>query len=154
MWTFFDDHPFARTVAGALLFLAAGAFAALVFWQLARDASLWFFGREVQAQVVDRWVEPIGELGEGEVDFYYYLQYRFTTDRGQTITRTITVGPGEWGEAEDTVSVVYFPPISEHNQLDQSRYIPLLACAYLPLTMIGLGALFVGWRLLRQGASA
>jgi hypothetical protein len=48
-----------------------------------------------------------------------------------------------------SVAVVYYPRYPEHNRLEESRLIPVLACAYVPLTMASLGALFVGWRFIR-----
>jgi hypothetical protein len=50
-----------------------------------------------------------------------------------------------------SLAVVYFPLYPAHNRLDESRYIPLLACAYVPLILFSLGALGAGWRLVRPG---
>lgn len=46
-----------------------------------------------------------------------------------------------------TISVVYFPPLPSHNRLDETSYIPLLACTYLPLLLGSVLALIAGWRL-------
>jgi hypothetical protein len=49
------------------------------------------------------------------------------------------------------VDVVYFPPYPAHNRLDDSHYVPLLACAYLPLVVLGMVGVLGGWRLIRPG---
>ncbi|MGD9046659.1 MAG: hypothetical protein PVF77_01275 [Anaerolineae bacterium] len=50
-----------------------------------------------------------------------------------------------------TIDIVYFPPYPAHNRLDESRFISILACAYLPFIIVGIIATVVGWRLVRRG---
>jgi hypothetical protein len=47
------------------------------------------------------------------------------------------VPPSTTGGLEEgsPVAVVYFPPYPTHNRLDESRFIPVLACAYVPLVV-------------------
>lgn len=52
-------------------------------------------------------------------------------------------------EEGGTISVVYFAPLPQHNRLEDSRLIPVLACAYVPLVMVGLFSLMGGWRTIR-----
>jgi hypothetical protein len=52
-----------------------------------------------------------------------------------------------------TLEIVYFPPNPNHNRLDESRFVSLLACAYLPFILVGVIATVVGWRLVRHGTS-
>jgi hypothetical protein len=49
-----------------------------------------------------------------------------------------------------TVDIVYFPPYPNHNRLDESRFISLLACAYLPFILVGVISTVAGWRLVRR----
>lgn len=49
-----------------------------------------------------------------------------------------------------TIDIVYFPLYPAHNRLDESRFISILACAYLPFTIVGVFAVVVGWRLARR----
>ena len=147
-----DDHPVLRLIGGGLALLVGLILAVLLTRQLARDLALWVFGREVKADVVERWTEQLGSQDEGELQFQYYLQYRFSASSGQIITATTTVSMNEWasgGAGEDQVDVIYFPPYPEHNRLDDSRYVPLLACAYLPGILIAVGVLAAGWQLFR-----
>lgn len=49
-----------------------------------------------------------------------------------------------------SVAVVYFPLYPAHNRLDELPYIPILACAYVPLVLFGAGTWMAGRRLLRS----
>jgi hypothetical protein len=53
-------------------------------------------------------------------------------------------------QAGQGVYVVYFAPYPEHNRLDESRFVTLLACAYLPFVMVGAILIVVGLRLVRS----
>jgi hypothetical protein len=57
-------------------------------------------------------------------------------------------GMGGMQEGE-RISVVYFPLFPEHNRLDESRFVSLLACAYIPIVFLGVASLIFGWRLFR-----
>ncbi len=60
---------------------------------------------------------------------------------------TFAIGGVERGS---TIDVVYFPPYPAHNRLDESRFIPVLACSYVPLIAIGLVGWMGGRRLVRS----
>jgi hypothetical protein len=47
------------------------------------------------------------------------------------------------------LDVVYFPLYPQHNRIQESRFISVLACAYVPLVILAWAALGVGWYLLR-----
>jgi hypothetical protein len=64
---------------------------------LARDASLWVFGRRAEAQIEELWAESVGGEDTGEQDFRYFVRYQFRTEQGQVLTGTSRVGAGEWG---------------------------------------------------------
>jgi hypothetical protein len=51
-------------------------------------------------------------------------------------------------EEGGSIAVVYFAPYPQHNRLEESRYLPLLACGYVPLVIASLAGLLVGWRTL------
>jgi hypothetical protein len=157
---------------------------------LVRDGALWIAGEPVQADVVALWAEPTGDPDAAEMTFRYFMEYRFTTRDGKTITNVAQVSASEWGglgtlgsgrpaydafddavvqpaapvyreqrhvpveaagglETGRQVRAVYLPLYPEHNRLDESRFIPVLACAYVPLLLFGGGVLFWGWRSLR-----
>lgn len=193
MITYIEEHPFIRRLLGFLVLAVGIACLTLVVLSLARDGSLWFFGRKVPATVLESWAEQTSEEGASEVTFDYYVRYRFETERGQVITASSKVAAGEWvgvgyGQqagirhdvlddraqpaaapvfqeqkhiTEDTaggivegatIDIAYFPPYPAHNRLDESRFISILACAYLPFILVGVIATAVGWRLVRRAA--
>lgn len=82
--------------AGAL-FIAGIALFAYLLVSLGRDLSLWVFGEQVEARVVETWVEPYsGSVEQGRIDFRYFLRYQFVTDKGVVITQATQVSPNEW----------------------------------------------------------
>jgi hypothetical protein len=62
-----------------------------------------------------------------------------------------TSGGMEEGQGVD---VVYFSPYPEHNRLDESRFVSLLACAYLPFVFVGVSAIIAGMRLVHSASPA
>jgi hypothetical protein len=189
MTLFFEEHPLARGLLGFFLLVFGLSGLAFVVVNLAKDVSLWVFGEQATAQIVDLWAERTGG-DEAQPTFSYYMRYRFTTKDGRTISRTTRVAAAEWaglgssarafdravGEVEEpsfaggvyqehqhvpefgiggmeegaTMAIVYFPPYPDHNRLDESRFIPALACAYVPLVFLSIVGLVAGWRLLRS----
>ena len=158
-------------LVGSLVCLAG------VSTNMAQDISIWVLGRHTTAEVVDAWIKQINDDAR-EPTFQYFVRYRFTTSRGQVFTGTSRVGVQEWaglgmggpvaavyqeqenvpqysagGLAErGTVTVVYFPLYPAHNRLDESRFIPILACAYMPLIFLGWIGLAAGRHLVRPSA--
>jgi len=51
------------------------------------------------------------------------------------------------------LDIVYFPLYPDHNRLDDSRFVALLACANLPFAVVGAISMLLGWRLLRNPAT-
>ncbi|MFN2292400.1 MAG: DUF3592 domain-containing protein, partial [Anaerolineae bacterium] len=130
--------PLSQVLAAMGLFILGLALAVFLVYNLARDASLWVLGREVTAEVVSLWVEPIGDAEEGELSFRYYMEYRFETPGGRTITKTTRLDVREWGALQEggPVRIVYFPLVPSHSRLEESRFLPALACAYVPLVVV------------------
>jgi hypothetical protein len=52
-------------------------------------------------------------------------------------------------EKGGSINVVYFPLYPSHNRIDDSRFVPALACAYIPFLLVCAFAASVGWRLAR-----
>ena len=153
------DYVLRRASAGLLLLVIGLCCATFVVANLARDVSLWAFGRRARAVVVETWVEPI----DGESGFRYFVRYQFRTADGQMITRKTSIAAQEWASLGlgGSVEVVYLPLYPAHNRLDDSRLVPVLACAYLPLVFLSGAGLAWGWslsepiraRVLRRGPS-
>jgi hypothetical protein len=157
--------------------VAGLAILAFVALNLGQDASLWFFGRRTEAQVVGKWIERDAREGEGDPTFRYYLRYRFETPGGLEVTGVSRMAAQEWSAVEHTgsvdvlsrdeggtlngsvgtidgtgsVEVVYFPAYPTHNRLDDSRFMAVVGCAYVPLIALGFTGLVAGRRLLMSG---
>lgn len=133
-------------MAGGLLLIISLVCLAFLAVLLARDLSIWVLGRHTTAEVVDLWVERTSEEGAAELTFDYYVQYQFEASNGQVVTRTAIMAALEWSGIGigSPVDVVYFTLYPAHNRLDDSRYIPVLACAYVPLVFLCLAGLMAG----------
>jgi hypothetical protein len=143
-----------RTIAGAVLLLAGVASTVFLLSNLASDLAVWVLGRSATGQVVEQWVERIGDADEGELSFHYYVRYEFTTASGRTITKTTRLAVTEWSNLEvgGPVAVLYFPLYPSHARLADQRFIGVYLCSYLPFAIAGWAGMSAGWYLLRQGA--
>ena len=146
-----DRRSSVKVVAGALLALFGLICLGVVLVGLAQDLPIWVFGRRTQAEVMETWLERTSANDEGELSFEYFVRYQFTTSRGRTLTSASTIGVNEWSGLEkgDLIIVVYFPPYPAHNRLDDSRFVPIYACTYVPTAVLGWAGLVFGWRLLQ-----
>ncbi|MDD5466334.1 MAG: DUF3592 domain-containing protein [Anaerolineales bacterium] len=159
-----------RKAAGGLLLLIGLGLLIYSGSHLARDVALWAFGRHVQATVVDLWVERSDSGESDEMSFNYFLRYQFATPDGRIFERVSPASALEWsnlspgeplipGEAgsdqrsaypasseggNTQVEVLYFPLYPQHNRLDDTQYIPILACLYAPLLALAFAAFQVG----------
>ena len=140
-----------KSVAGVLLLILGLLCMVFLIYNLVMDLSIWVFGRRTMAEVVNLWVERTSESDAQELTFEYFASYRFTTPGGETISSSLKLDVREWGALEEggDVSVVYFPPFPRHNRVDEARFVPVLACAYLPLVVVAWASLGVGWYMLR-----
>ena len=150
------ERSWGRTVAGGLLLLMGLVCLGLVVWNLGKDLSIWVFGRRTVGEVEALRVERVGEETEGELAFRYYVQYRYSTPSGRTFVDVSTLSVLEWGNLEEggPVDVVYFPLYPAYSRLEESRFVPLLACAYIPLIIVAWASLGSGYTLLRPAAEA
>jgi hypothetical protein len=186
-----EDYPGIKRVAGWLSLLLAAALLGFLLFTLGKDVALWIFGRPATASIVERWAEPVGDPDAPELDFRYYVRYRFQTPEGRVVTSVKAVSAQEWtgvgfgaqgrasvdefdGEAEGPaapvyreqehltentggglltlgqVPIVYFPLYPAHNRIEESRYVPVLACTYLPFLVMAGAGLLVARHLLRR----
>lgn len=51
-------------------------------------------------------------------------------------------------EKGSSLAVVYFPPYPSHNRLDESRFVSILACAYVPFAFLSGICAVVGFRII------
>jgi len=139
---------------GGVLLLAIGLIVFIPMLSFAvKDFPLWVFGRHIQAEVLETWVEQTNDIDDregGELKFEYYLRYQFATPGGRVITKTSRASATEWsgmGEGQN-IDIVYFPLYPNLNRLDDSRWVLFLSCTYLPLIVISFIGLRVGWYML------
>ena len=145
--------PVMRKIGGGLLFAIGLLVTAFTIFFAVKDLPLWVFGKHTQAVVVDTWVERIDNLGdreEGELKFAYYLRYQFTLPGGQVITKDAKASATEWSSMAKgaQIDIVYFPLYPHLNRLDDSRWVLFLSCTYIPLIVVSLIGLRVGWYML------
>jgi hypothetical protein len=140
-----------RVLAGTVILVLGLAGCLFLAINLARDASLWLLGRHTAAQVIDSRIEMTTAADPEDVVVHCYIEYQFATPAGQVFERSTRVAPNELVEVGGSVAVVYFPLYPAHNRLDESRYVPLLACAYLPLMLVSFAVLSVGWHMVGSG---
>ncbi len=184
------EYSLPKTMVGVLLLILGVACLAFIVVNMARDLSLWVFGQQVEASVVNLWAERTSDEDADQHTFRYFVRYQFVTPDGETITGTSGVNPVEWvglgsvgrgktsadyfddssigpaapvyqeglhipqegiGGLQEggTIAVVYFPLIPQHNRLDESRFVTMLACTYVPIVLVGVASLIAGWRLFR-----
>jgi hypothetical protein len=164
-----------RQLAGGLVGAIGLALLAFVALNLAQDASLWVLGRRAEAQVVDAWIEQDAEERAEAPAYRWFIRYQFQTPGGRIVagvsrisaqelaalghTAPVDVvyagedsprGGGAAIEDGGRVDVVYLPAYPSHNRLDESRLVPVLACAYVPLILLGCAGLAIGRSLLHQ----
>ena len=147
--------PVFKRIGGVLMLLIGLFFLSVTFYYAAQDVPLWVFGRQTKAEVIELWVEQLNQLEEredGELQFSYNLKYQFTTPNGKVITKNTTAGPTEWSSMSEgtEVDVIYFPLYPSMNRLDDSRWAFFLTCTYIPLVIIGLIGLRVGWYMIKS----
>lgn len=143
--------PLGQILGAVGLFVLGLTLSAFLVYNLARDASLWVLGRQATAEVLSLRVEPVDDAREGELSFRYYMEYRFETTGGRTITKTTRLDVREWGALNEggPVRIVYFPLVPSHSRLEESRFVPALACAYVPLAVVAWALLGAAWYLVR-----
>lgn len=94
---------------------------------------------------VQEWVGvSSGARGRSSVDFYDGTSQGPAAPvyREQKHLTEFNAGGVDTGE---TIAIVYFPLYPAHNRMDESRYVPFLACTYLPLIALA-GAALAGAR--------
>jgi hypothetical protein len=142
-----------ETLLGILVLSIGLATAGFVAINLASDLSIWVLGRRVEGQVVDQWVERIGDQEEGELSFRYLIRYQFTTPRGRTISKDTTLSVLEWSNLKEggPIDVVYFPLYPDHARPADQRFVSIYACAYIPFAVVAWAGLRVGLYLFGHG---
>lgn len=134
---------------GGLLLAALGVGLLIVFVNFSyKDFSIWFFGKEVTGMVEKTYYVQTGEA-DGVRTYEYYIDYFFTAQDGETYQGTTELSISEYGMFREggDVKVLYSPVNPSINRVDDSRFMPILFCSYIPVFIIVLLLLINGWRL-------
>lgn len=145
--------PIMKRIGGVFLLAVGLFFIGATFYYGAKDIPLWVFGKQTKAEVVDLWVEQLNQLEGregGELQFSYNVKYQFTTPNRRVIINNTKAGPMEWSGMWEgqQIDIVYFPLYPNLNRLDDSRWVFFLGCTYIPLIVISIIGLRVGWYML------
>ena len=114
------------------------------------DVPIWFFGKDVVGVVDEKWYELISEEGASDLEFEYFVRYHFVSSGGEVFTGSTSLSAQEWSalvEGRD-VSIVYSPMDPANNRIDDSRFVPLMLCSYIPIIIIAYFFVTQGWSLL------
>lgn len=145
------DRTCGKTILGVVLLAIGVVGLGLLLYSLVMDLSIWVLGRHTEAEVMELSVERTSANEEGELTFDYFVRYRFSTPTGQVVVDTSQLDVREWGSLTEggPLDVVYFPLYPQHNRIEESRFVSVLACAYVPLFVLVWAAVGAGWYLLR-----
>lgn len=145
-------HSLPKKTAGFVLLAIGLLFLIILLRNIVHDFPIWFFGRRVPGVVEETWYEVIEESDAGELSFKYFMRYSFTTPNGETLEGSTSLAAQEWSALSEgsEVPIVYSPFNSLNNRLDDSRFVPLLLCAYIPFIFITWFSLATGWNLLSE----
>jgi hypothetical protein len=148
------ERTWGQLLLGGFLGLAGLALLVFLLYSLASDVSLWAFGTDTVAQVDELSVERTSPADAEELTFRYHVSYHFTTSNGRIIRNASTLDVREWGNLKvgGPVDVVYFALYPAHNRLEESRYVTVLACAYVPLFIAAWALLGLAVYLVRPGS--
>ena len=80
----------------------------------------------------------------------FFVDYSFEANDGETYVGTTELSVSEYGMFNEggDVLVVYSPLNPTNNRIDDSRFVPLLFCSYLPVLLMIWLTLMYGWRLI------
>lgn len=139
-----------------LLVLGVGIFVFISF-QLFDDLQIWFFGYQTTGTVVNKGYEQINDDSYNK-EFEYYLEYEFHAADGRPLSGSSSVSVAEWSmyPMSGDISILYSRLDPTINKIDDSQYLALFVCAYIPFIILGLLSLSSGWemagiRLRRKG---
>jgi len=141
---------YSKRIGGIVLMTIGLIIFILLVKNMLKDFPIWFFGRDATAVIVENWFEKVDEDDLYNIDYQYYVRYRFTASNGEVIVDTSSVSANEWSGlgAGREVLITYSPLDPSNSRIDDSRYMPILLCSYIPFFILCWLGLMSGWRLL------
>lgn len=150
MFDFANSHPIFKKITGFVLLALGLTFLILFIRNTITDFPIWFFGRSVSGVVEEKWYELIEQENSNDFAADYYLSYRFTAPEGEIISGSTRLAAEEWSAyvEGDEIAIVFSPIDTSNNRVDDSRFVPLLICAYIPFIFAIWFCLSTGWKIL------
>jgi hypothetical protein len=144
--------PYVKRIAGVVLLIVGLVFFALLIRNTVTDFPIWFFGQHTTGVVEEKWYELIEQENSNEFAADYFLSYRFTDANGQIISGNSQMAAEEWSAYVEgrEIPIVYSPLSSANNRVDDSRFVPLLLCAYIPFIIVIWFSLKQAWGILSE----
>jgi hypothetical protein len=152
MIDFSNSNPLVKKIAGFVLLIIGLAFFVLLVRNTINDFPIWFFGRSAAGVVEEKWYELIEQDNSNEFAADYFVRYRFTTPDGEVLSGSTQMAAQEWSAYVEgaEILIVYSPINPANNRVDDSRFIPLLLCAYIPFIFVIWFCLKTGWNILSE----
>jgi hypothetical protein len=149
MINWLDQNSLRRKIGGSLLLAIGLIFLFFLSKNAVRDIPIWFFGESVSGEIEESWYELIEE-NKGELSFTYFVSYSFIAPNGEKLIGSTGLSAQEWSglSVGDEIIVVYSSLNPEINRIDDSRFVPLLLCSYLPFVVLTWFFLTNGWNIL------
>jgi hypothetical protein len=152
MIDFSNSNPVLKKLAGFVLLIIGLAFFYLLVRNTITDFPIWFFGRNVSGVVEEKWYELIEQENSAEFAADYFISYRFTAPDGEIFSGSMKMAAQEWSAYVEgaEIPIVYSPLNPANNRVDDSRFMPLMLCAYLPFIIAIWFCLKTGWNILSE----
>lgn len=150
MLDFSNTHPTVKKIIGFVLLAIGLAFLGLFVRNTISDFPIWFFGRSATGVVEEKWYNLIEQENSADFNADYFMSYRFTSPEGNIISGSTQMAAQEWSAYVEgaEIPIVYSPINPENNRVDDSRFMPLLLCAYVPFIFLIWFCLKTGWNIL------
>lgn len=149
MFKFNEYSSLTKKISGGLLLTIGLIVSFILIRNIIRDFPIWFFGERVVGIVEESWYELVDE-NAGELTFTYYVRYNFDGPEGEEFTGSSRLGAQEWmGLSPGTEVIVMYSSLNpENNRIDDSRFMPMLLCSYVPFVIIAWFLVVNGWKIL------
>lgn len=150
MLDFSNFPPIVKKAAGILILLIGLFFFGLLIRNTVRDFPIWFFGESATGVVEEKWYELISSENSNEFAANYFLSYSFKDAEGKRLTGSTSFSALEWGGfvEGDPIPIIYSSLNPKNNRVDDSRFLPLMLCSYIPFIFIVWFCLTTGYNIL------
>lgn len=130
-------HPSIKKIVGFALLAVNLILLGVMIKLAARDFPIWFFGEISTGIVEDKWYDLL-EQESNEFNANYFLQYSFEAPDGSEYTGSTQMSAIEWSAQSigDPITITYAPSNPANNRVDDTRFVPLMLCSYIPVFIL------------------